>query len=107
MLLSSSFLIVLYFAVVRSYDSGIKVGVDSSAGSRSCQVLVLHLPGVVEGMKGGVPYQVPKRPLARHFACGMERSDRVAVSVAMRLQSVLGHYLLRDLRRGNAHHLCP
>lgn len=31
------------------------------------QVLVFHFPGVVHGVKGGVPNQVPERPLAGQF----------------------------------------
>ena len=31
------------------------------------QILVFHFPGVIERVKGGVPYQVPQRPLAGQF----------------------------------------
>lgn len=31
------------------------------------QVFVFHFPGMVHGVKGGVPYQEPERPF-RHFA---------------------------------------
>jgi hypothetical protein len=31
------------------------------------QILVFHFPGMIERVKGGVPYQVPQRPLAGQF----------------------------------------
>ena len=31
------------------------------------QILVFHFPGMIERVKGGVPYQVPQRPLAGEF----------------------------------------
>jgi len=37
-----------------------------------CQVFVFHFPGMVEGVIGGVPDQVAKRPGARHGALGMQ-----------------------------------
>ena len=30
-------------------------------------ILVFHFPGMIERVKGGVPYQVPQRPLAGQF----------------------------------------
>jgi hypothetical protein len=32
------------------------------------QILVFHFPGMIERVKGGVPYQVSQRPLAGQFA---------------------------------------
>jgi hypothetical protein len=31
------------------------------------QILVFHFPGMIERVKGGVPDQVPQRPLAGQF----------------------------------------
>ena len=39
-------------------------GASRSFGS---QILVFHFPGMIERVKGGVPYQVPQRPLAGQF----------------------------------------
>jgi hypothetical protein len=31
------------------------------------QILVFHFPGMIERVKGGVPYQISQRPLAGQF----------------------------------------
>ena len=43
------------------------VTADGALALCASQILVFHFPGVIEGVKGGVPYQVPQRPLAGQF----------------------------------------
>jgi hypothetical protein len=45
------------------------VDADRALGSRffGSQILVFHFPGMIERVKGGVPYQVPQRPLTGQF----------------------------------------
>ena len=48
------------------------------------QVFVFHFPGVIQGVIGGVPEQIPKRSGAGHFALGMERPNPFAIGGAVR-----------------------
>ena len=50
------------------------------------QIFVFHFPGMIERVKGGVPYQVPQRPLAGQFTLRVVVPDCVAIGIAMRLQ---------------------
>src|SRR5689334_18766205 len=109
-MLSSSFLFLLYYAVVKQYDSGTKIGATSSAGS---QILIFHFPGVIEGVKGGVPNKVPQWPLAGRLILGVQLPDGLAIGLAMRLQSLVGQHSfprllsLSLLRREHAEHPRP
>jgi hypothetical protein len=45
-----------------------RFGERSASRLFGSQILVFHFPGMIERVKGGVPYQVPQWPLAGQFA---------------------------------------
>jgi len=53
------------------------------------QVFVFHFPGVIQRVKRSVPNQIPERPGAGHFAFRMERTNGVAIGVAVRSQALV------------------
>src|SRR6266568_5889428 len=56
------------------------------------QVFVLHFPGVIERVIGGVPHQIAQRPGACQFALGMERPNGAAIGVAVRSQALVAQH---------------
>src|SRR4051812_28680307 len=56
------------------------------------QILVFHFPGVIERVKGGVPYQEPERPfrlLASLLALGVVVPYCLAIGITIRHQSIV------------------
>src|SRR5438270_7144939 len=86
-------------------SADLQYSASPSFGSFGSQILVGHFPGVVEGVKGGVPNKVPQRPLAGHLAFGMERSNRIAIGIAISVQFLAVQHRL--LRRDHAYHFRP
>lgn len=64
---------------------------ESDSSFLDSQVPVFHFPGVVKSVKRSVPNQEPQRPfrhLARHLALRVVFADSIAISFAVRSQSL-------------------
>jgi hypothetical protein len=67
------------------------------SGSFGCkgQVLVFHFPGVIHGVKGGVADEEAEWPGAGHLALSVERSNGLAIGVALGVQCLVGERRVR------------